>query len=124
MEKPLSIKPFKEVHQSNLPPHRGRKQPLYVYQSSQYLVQIFIESPTLTRITVNSVKRRGNNWKDGITFDELQAIKSAVGYGDKCAVEVYPEDRELINDANMRHLWVLNERPDFAWTRHKNARAD
>ncbi|MGV3000745.1 DUF7694 domain-containing protein [Vibrio sp. E150_018] len=118
----MKLKPFKEVHQSNFPPSRGRKKPIFAYQSSQYLVQIFIESETLTRITVNSVKRRGNNWVDGITFDELQAIKSAVGYGESCAVEVYPEDSELINDANMRHLWVLSERPDFAWTRLKNAR--
>lgn len=120
----MKIKPFKKIHHSSFPPERNRKHPHHVYQSSQYLVQIFIESETLTRITVNSVNRRGNNWQDGITFDELQAIKSAVGYGDKCAVEVYPEDSELINDANMRHLWVLNERPDFAWTRHKKARAD
>jgi hypothetical protein len=50
-----------------------------------------------------------------MTFDELQAIKSAVGYGDSCAVEIYPEDSDLVNDANMRHLWVLQERPAFAW---------
>jgi hypothetical protein len=117
----MRLKPFKEVPHDNWLPARGRTQPFYVYKSAQYLVQVFIEENGVFRLSINSVKRQGSNWKDGITFDELQAIKSAVGFGDCCAVEVYPEDSELVNDANMRHLWVLPVRPSFAWT-SKNRR--
>ena len=112
------LKPFYPVAFRDWPRIKsGAKVPIYVLQSAQFLVQVFIEENDILRLTINSVKRRGNNWQDGITFDELQSIKNAIGYGDRLAVEIYPEDRELINDANMRHLWVLPERdrPSFAW---------
>jgi hypothetical protein len=63
------------------------------------------------------VKRKGSKWVDGITWDQLQEIKRGVGLGDKLAVEVYPEDKNIVNVANMRHLFVLPERPLFAWAR-------
>lgn len=44
---------------------------------------------------------------DGITWDDLQWIKRAAGYGDREAVEVYPLDDDVVNVANMRHLWIL-----------------
>lgn len=115
----MQLKPFKSVPKSQWPPARGKQEPIFVYLSAQFLVQIFMEKNGVIRISINSTKRKGKNWKDGLTFDELQAIKSAVGYGDSLAVEVYPEDSDLVNDANMRHLWVLPERPPFAWRRRK-----
>lgn len=54
-------------------------------------------------------------WADGISWDELMRIKSEVGYKDSWAVEVYPSDSHVINVANMRHLFLLKEKPDFAW---------
>ncbi|MBS9903207.1 DUF7694 domain-containing protein [Vibrio alginolyticus] len=117
----MKLKPFNKIGHEHLPRYKGSNAPVAVYQSSQYLVQVFNEEDTIIRLTINSVKRRNGSWKDGLTFDELQAVKHAVGFGDRCAVEVYPEDNELVNDANMRHLWVLPERPAFAWT-VKNSR--
>lgn len=34
----------------------------------------------------------------------------------RMAVEIYPEQQNQINVANMRHLWVLPARLDFAWS--------
>ena len=31
------------------------------------------------------------------------------------AVEVFPADDQVVNVANMRHLWVLPEPLPFAW---------
>jgi hypothetical protein len=38
--------------------------------------------------------------------------------GDRFAVEIYPENINTVNVANMRHLWVfpVGERLGFAWT--------
>lgn len=44
---------------------------------------------------------------DGIPWDDLQVMKRLAGYGDDYAIEVYPADRDIVNDANIRHLWVL-----------------
>jgi hypothetical protein len=56
-------------------------------------------------------------WLDGITWDELQHLKMLAGYGDRVAVEIYPPDSEVVNIANIRHLWLLNEVPTFMWQR-------
>ena len=48
--------------------------------------------------------------KDGITWDELQAIKAACGYGDRDAVEFYPADDAVINTGNYRHLYIFDEK--------------
>lgn len=44
--------------------------------------------------------------KDGITWDQLQAVKNEVLGMDTVAVEIYPADCDLVNDVNRRHLWV------------------
>lgn len=52
---------------------------------------------------------------DQITWDQLQTIKSELGFGDWYAVEVYPANADLVNDANMRHLWMLETRLSIGW---------
>lgn len=91
-----------------------------VLLSGRFLVQEFapVEGGAV-RLTVNRVKRKADlsSWQDGITWDELQRLKTEAGYGDAFAVEVYPADEDLVAVANMRHLWVLPEPPPFAWRR-------
>lgn len=91
---------------------------LEVWLSRDYLVQVFLEAHAALRISVSRTAiRPDGRWEDGITWDALQEIKRAIGLGDRWAVEVYPADSALVNDANMRHLWVLFEAPEFAWRR-------
>ncbi|HHY0551908.1 TPA: DUF7694 domain-containing protein [Vibrio parahaemolyticus] len=118
------LKPFKEVPQSEWPRSKpGRTEPTRVWRSSEFLVQEFSEKNNVIRLTINSTKHRNGIWKDGITWDEIFAVKNAVGYADALAVEVFPEIRNFINDANMRHLFILpsSVRPEFAWTRNVGA---
>lgn len=110
---------FKEVSLTEEQKSRERA-PVKVYKNDEFLVQIFTEENQPTRLTVNKVKRKGNQWADGITWDELMHIKRMIGYADKCAVEIYPPDQDVVNVANMRHLWMV-DMPEFAWKKDKVA---
>ena len=61
---------------------------------------------SISRNTWDSHTRR---YTDGITWDEIMEIKRGVGFGDKNAIEFYPPDDEVINIANVRHIWILPE---------------
>ncbi len=91
-----------------------KKQPQEVWRSRRFLVQIFNEGQA-ERITVCRTRITGQTWQDGISWDELQRLKNECGRGHKWAVEIYPADAEVVNVANMRHIWVLDEAPHFAW---------
>jgi len=53
------------------------------------------------------LKVRRRDGKDGISWDTLQAIKNEmIGY-EEIAVEVYPSQIDVVNDANIRHLWTV-----------------
>lgn len=108
------LKPFKTVPQSEWPNNR-RDNLTNVYLSGEFLVQQYSEDNSVIRLSICKTKRQGTRWADGITWDELQQIKSLIGFANSCAVEVYPENRNVVNVANMRHLFVLPERPAFAW---------
>jgi hypothetical protein len=95
-------------------------------RNRDFCVQLFHqmteEFGLVVRMSVNrtNINSQGK-WEDGITWDELQKVKSGCGYGECMAIEIYPEDSELVTDANMRHLFILNSRLSFGWTREKNA---
>lgn len=58
----------------------------------------------------------GHLWveHDGtITWDELQAIKNEVWGPAARAIEVYPAAEDVVNNAPLRHLWLLGL-ADFA----------
>ncbi|MFH1984822.1 MAG: hypothetical protein ABIL58_23520 [Pseudomonadota bacterium] len=87
-----------------------------VWRSREFLVQAFGESGGVIRLSVNRTRiLTDGQWDDQISWDDLQALKYQAGYGNCMAVEIYPEDRHLVNVANMRHLWVLPEPLGFGW---------
>ena len=98
-------------------PHTETSRPrIAAWISRSYLVQAFEEDGGVVRLSVNRVTLgRDGRWDDQITWDELQEIKRQVGYGDSFAVEIFPRDRDVVNVANMRHLWVLPHPLDFGW---------
>ncbi len=94
---------------------------LEVWMSREYLVQVFAEDAGALRISANrTTARRDGRWDDGMTWDEMQAIKRQIGRGDLYAVEIYPRDRDMVNVANMRHLWVLPEPLSIGWFKTPN----
>ena len=85
------------------------------WRSQEFLVQVFEENGVERLSVVRSVLKH-DDWQDGISWDELQRLKNECGRGNKWAVEVYPEDNSVVNVANMRHLWILPNKPSFAWS--------
>lgn len=97
----------------------GDPYPCRVWLSVAFLAVVYKQGGDTAshRVSINRVEfdTAEGRWKEGITWDELQAIKAGIGFGDRCAVEIFPPDKSLVNVANMRHLWILKEPPDFMW---------
>ncbi len=98
---------------------------LRVWRSRDFLVQAFSSPDGSVRLSVNTTEMLANgSWREGLTWDDLQAIKQGVGYGDRWAVEVYPPSDSVVNIANMRHLWILASAPTYAWQRGAAAKGE
>ena len=90
--------------------------PLGAWKSRQFLAVLYLEPGGFKRLTVNKVtKNNRGEWEDGITWDALQEIKSQIGLGDAWGLEVYPAEKELVHDSNMRHIFIFETAPLFAW---------
>lgn len=82
--------------------------------SRRFLVALYQKKDAPLRMTVNRNKLLANGrFEDGITWDELMECKRQVGYADLCMIEIYPPDSQIVDVANMRHLWLFE--PDFMW---------
>ena len=83
---------------------------LKVWRSRDFLVQVFLApAPAVVRLSIlRAGLDKGGGWLQDIPWEDLQRLKREAGYGDHEAVEVFPPDRDVVNVANIRHLWVLN----------------
>ena len=91
-----------------------------VWRSKHFLVQYVLEKENYySRLTVNrtSLNAKGESWEDGITWDELMEIKRQCGFESSWAIEIYPPTHQVVNVANMRHLWLSAAAPAQAWTK-------
>ncbi len=83
-----------------------------VWRSRSFLMQVFKETPDTLRLSINrTTLALDGGWEAGITWDELQRLKNEAGFADFMAVEVFPAQQDVVNVANMRHLWVLLNPP-------------
>lgn len=91
---------------------------LAAWRNADHLVQLFDDSGH-QRLTINRAQLapNGQRWADGYSWDELMVIKRLVGFGDRWAVEVYPPEAHVVDVANMRHLWLIDE-PPYGWRNH------
>ncbi len=93
--------------------------PTRVFKSRAFFVSEYAEEGGVIRLSVNRVKYNrtptGPSWYDGISWDDLQWIKQELGYGRHAAVEPYPPEADVVNVANLRHLWILPEPPAWMW---------
>jgi hypothetical protein len=93
------------------------------WRSRTLLVQVYAEPGRIVRLSVcRAALTADGGYQDGLSWDELQRAKAAVGYGDRDAVEIYPPDVDVVNVASMRHLWVLpiGVPLPFAWRRERD----
>lgn len=88
-----------------------------VWRSRGHLVQIYAERNGIERLSINAtaIRAAGDRWEEGIDWETLQRLKRECGRGDRWAVEIFPADAHIVNVANMRHLWLLPQAPEFAW---------
>lgn len=97
------------------------KKPIEVFESRWFLVQVFdeglFEGRLLHRLTVcRAAIDKNGGWKQDISWEELQnTIKNNCGYGDWYGIEIYPRDKDVVNVANMRHLWVMDSPLGIGW---------
>lgn len=80
-----------------------------LWRSRGFLVQGFEEpAPVVIRLSIlRTALDAGGGWQQDITWEELQRLKREAGFGDFEAVEVFPRDEDVVNVANIRHLWIL-----------------
>lgn len=104
------------------PPVRPQRpvRPLELWRSRHYLAQVFGErwlgDIEVRRMSVNRVTVGADaHWEENIPWEDLMRCKREAGYGDWYGVEVYPRDRDIVNMANMRHLWLLREPLAIGW---------
>lgn len=77
----------------------------FFYKHRLYYIQSFEETSGYTHIAIR--RHDGKPIVGG--WNTLQAIKNDVVGQQRYAVEVFPETASLVNEENMRHLWVFPE---------------
>ena len=88
-----------------------------IWRSRYFTVQEF-KYTNHTRLSVSRTEvREDGEFAEGISWDELMEIKRRVGYAEQFAIEIYPEDSQIVNQANMRHIWVLKKPLPLGWRR-------
>ena len=111
-----NLKAMQRVSESEWPQDHFDPKRIEVWKNSQFLAQAFVE-PCGLRVSVNSiVAGKSGRWVDGITWEQLMEIKRQIGRGGEYAIEVLPRDMDIVNVANMRHIWILPE-PVCGWQR-------
>jgi len=98
-------------------PEMFSPQLIEVWRSRSFLVQVYNEPGDFQRMSVCRALHNGDSWVDQVTWDELMQLKRECGRGDKDALEVYPADSDIVNIANMRHLFFPPAPVAFKWTR-------
>jgi len=107
---------YSPVLMTALPVKPMERGPFAAWRNRNFLVQAYQDGGTV-RLSVDRADFdiSTGDGDDGITWDDLMQVKNACGYQDCWAVEVYPPEEHLVNVANMRHLWILDIAPSFAW---------
>jgi hypothetical protein len=94
--------------------------PTECWESSTFLVQLF-DAPVFQGIDTRQLSisrvtlKEDGHWDENVSWDELMECKRQAGFGDWYAVEIYPRDRDIVNCANLRHLWMLAAPLDLGW---------
>jgi hypothetical protein len=86
-----------------------------VWLSKTFIVQVHQEPAGILRLSCNRTSMdQFGGWEQNLSWDELMEIKRQVGHGESFAVEILPEDSQIVNVANMRHIWILPQ-PVCGW---------
>lgn len=86
----------------------GSKVPSEVWRSRGYVVQIYDLGNGWERMSVNrnAFNSDFTRFLDGISWERLMELKEQCGRGGQEGLEIYPMDPDIVNVANLRHLWL------------------
>ena len=73
-----------------------------IWEDDVYYVAAFLDQNTI-RLDINR-----KDMADGLTWDDLQSIKTKCGFENFDAVEFYPRNADVLNTANIRHLYLFS----------------
>lgn len=79
--------------------YRNKKFTVIVWKQNRYCKYCKF---TVSRNEWSSKERR---YLDNITWDEIMEIKRAIGLGETQCWEYFPKDSEVVNEANLRHIF-------------------
>lgn len=88
-----------------------------VWRSRDFLAQLVVEQKSKAmRLSIQRtmINEKGG-WVEGIAWEEMQRIKSEIGMGHLVGVEVYPRDVDIVNVANMRHIFIMPVDFEVGW---------
>jgi hypothetical protein len=89
--------------------------PAEVWRSNRLLALVYCQGGHERLSVLRTELALNGRLAEGISWDDLQEAKRECGRGERWAVEVYPDDREVVNVQNMRHLWLLPDAPPYGW---------
>jgi hypothetical protein len=111
-----------EIPKDRWPPsyRLGPSAPVKAWESREHLAQLYDsgarEGRTVMRLSICRVTLKDDgHWDEGLSWEELMKVKRDVGYADWYAIEIYPRDQDIVNVANMRHLWLLAWPLSIGW---------
>lgn len=94
--------------------------PIQAWESKDFCVLQYDEGlfngDEMYRLSIcRTTLRDDGKWEENISWDELMRCKNEVGFGDWYGVEIYPRDKDIVNVANMRHLWIFGKPLNIGW---------
>ncbi len=81
--------------------------PERAHKNSMFVVQIYREPCSWGDVKLCMIRR--NDESAAVSWSDRQRIKNELFGVEAVAVEVFPAESELVDDANMFHLWILPE---------------
>lgn len=86
---------------------------VYVSNDQKYCVmsrEIDTDMGKVTHMCIRSQGRKETGWQgEDIPWAEKQRIKNEIYGKELTAIEVFPKESELVDEANMYHLWILHD---------------
>lgn len=107
---------MEKVPEDEWPTDVKGKRPLEVWNSRLFCAMLWEDNGFQRLSMCRTALKPDGSWEDGLTWDEVNRVKSECGYHDRWAVEVYPPQDSIVNVANMRHIWLLDKPPSYGWS--------
>lgn len=91
----------------------GELSEVFVSNDKKYCVMIRKIDTSIGKVSHACMRNQGSKetkWEGTeISWSEKQRIKNEIFGKESVAVEVFPKESELVDQANMYHIWVLHD---------------